>query len=71
MIINEAEWERIIRVVVGVVLIATGILAPYADHPWSYVISVIGAVLVATGLIGYCPAWHLLGISTAKKGGRN
>lgn len=71
MIVNEGEWERIIRVVVGVVLIAAGILAPYTDHPWSYAISVIGVVLVGTGLIGYCPAWHLFGISTAKKDGRS
>ncbi|MHB8415829.1 MAG: YgaP family membrane protein [Acidiferrobacteraceae bacterium] len=70
MIVNEGEWERIVRVVVGVALVCGGYLAPYTDRPWSFVVMAVGFVLVATGLIGYCPAWHLLRISTSRKNSR-
>jgi hypothetical protein len=70
MIVNEGEWERVVRVVVGAVLIGGGYVAPYVDRPWSFVVMAVGFVLVATGLIGYCPAWHLFHISTSRKNSR-
>ncbi|MBU6268618.1 MAG: DUF2892 domain-containing protein [Sphingomonadales bacterium] len=57
---NEGTIDRVLRVIVGLVLIAlayTGKLTP-----WGW----IGVVPLVTGLIGYCPAYTLFGIRTCK-----
>lgn len=57
---NVGGIDRILRIVVGLVLIAlavTGIVGL-----WGY----IGVVPLLTGLIGWCPAYLPLGIKTCK-----
>ena len=57
---NTGTLDRALRVIAGLaltVLAATGILGPWA---W------IGVVPLATGLLGWCPAYSLLGIKTCK-----
>lgn len=58
---NETMLDRIIRIVVGALLIyvwyaamVTGIVATIA--------LIIGVVLLLTGVIGWCPIYTLLGI---------
>lgn len=67
MLKNEAGWERLIRVVVGFGLIATGYMVHSISDNSQLAAIIVGAVLVLTGLIGYCPIWHMFGISTRKK----
>jgi O-antigen ligase len=60
---NEGTLDRGLRIAAGLVLIvlaATGTLGAWA---W------IGVVPLATGLMGWCPAYTLLGVNTcpAKK----
>ncbi len=60
MKVNEGKVDRILRVTVGLALVAlaaTGTLSA-----WAY----IGVVPVLTGLVGFCPAYTLLGINTCK-----
>ena len=57
---NIGNIERAIRVLAGVILVglaATGNLGLWA---W------LGLVPLATGLIGWCPPYAILGISTCK-----
>ncbi len=61
MKVNMASWDRIIRVVVGLVLIALSLSGTIG--PWGW----IGIVPVVTGLIGMCPLYSLIGISTCKR----
>ena len=58
MSINVGSWDRVLRVVVGLVLI--GLAATGTVGLWGW----IGVVPVATGLFGFCPAYSLLGIKT-------
>lgn len=64
MKINEGGLDRIVRVIVGAVLVAGVFFGEQfgADllNPWGW----IGVVPLATGLIGWCPAYTLLGIKT-------
>ena len=55
---NEAKIERVIRVVAGVGLLSLVFVGP--QTPWGW----IGVVPIVTGLIGSCPLYTLLGIST-------
>ena len=56
---NIGKTDRIIRVVGGLAVIATGV---YLQSWWG----AIGIVPLATATIGWCPAYMPFGISTCK-----
>jgi hypothetical protein len=59
---NTGKVDRVIRVVVGVLLVGnvfTGLQTPIG---W------IGLILIVTGLFGTCPVYSLLGINTKTLG---
>ncbi|MCK6447780.1 MAG: DUF2892 domain-containing protein [Planctomycetes bacterium] len=55
---NEHPIERVLRVAIGVALIALVFAGP--KTPWGW----IGVVPLATGLIGSCPLYTLFGWRT-------
>jgi len=57
---NIGGIERILRTVIGLVLIALAATGQVGVWGW------VGLVPVATGLIGWCPPYSLLGINTCK-----
>ena len=62
---NEAVWDRVVRVVVGVVLLYLGWGGVVAGTLGT-VFKWLGFLPLLTGAIGYCPAYPLLGIKTKK-----
>lgn len=58
---NENTIDRALRVVVGLGLLALALVGP--KTPLGY----LGVLPLATGLLGSCPAYSLLGISTRRK----
>jgi len=60
MKINEGAPDRILRVVVGLAILSLAFVGP--QTPWAY----LGLVPLLTGLVGFCPAYALLGLSTCK-----
>jgi len=58
---NEGTIDRALRVIAGLVLLSLFFLNP--DASWRYW-SLIGIVPLATGLIGWCPLYSVLGLST-------
>jgi hypothetical protein len=58
---NVGGIDRILRIVVGLVLIAWALFLGGPAWAW------IGVVPLATALVGFCPVCPLLGISTNKK----
>jgi hypothetical protein len=63
MTINEGTVDRAVRVVAGLIILSLAFIGP--KSAWGY----IGLLPIVTGLVGFCPAYTLLGISTgpAKK----
>jgi len=57
---NVGGIDRILRGVVGLVLIALALTGTVGVWGW------IGIVPLATGLFKFCPAYTLLGINTGK-----
>ncbi|OJX80988.1 DUF2892 domain-containing protein [Magnetospirillum sp. 64-120] len=57
---NVGGIDRILRIVVGLALIALAVTNTVGV--WGY----IGVVPLLTGLIGWCPAYLPLGIKTCK-----
>jgi hypothetical protein len=60
MIKNIGTIERVIRVVLALVFAYFG----FTISAWFYLLT---AFALITAAIGYCPLYHLLGISTNKK----
>jgi hypothetical protein len=59
---NIGGVERAIRVAAGLGVISLAFVGP--STPWAF----LGVVPLATGLIGWCPPYAILGISTCKSG---
>lgn len=55
---NESNVDRVLRVVLGLVLLSLVFVGP--QTLWG----LIGVVPLVTGLIGVCPVYSVLGIST-------
>ncbi len=60
---NIGNIDRAIRIVVGLALIAFAIPIGFPDVGWNWV-GWIGVVPLLTGLVGNCPAYSLIGLST-------
>jgi hypothetical protein len=62
MTTNMGQIDRILRAVVGAVVVIWGLMA----GNW---LGVIGLVLLGTAAVGWCPAYVPFRISTRKTGG--
>lgn len=63
MTVNVGTFDRIARIILGLALIgfALGLIAPGTGWNW---VGWIGVVPILTALLGTCPAYSLLGMST-------
>lgn len=55
---NESNLDRALRIILGLALISLVFVGPAT--PWGWV----GLVPLLTGLVGFCPLYRILGIST-------
>ncbi|PCI48265.1 MAG: hypothetical protein COB49_06175 [Alphaproteobacteria bacterium] len=58
MKINVGKLDKILRIVVGIALVASALAGYFV--PWGW----IGIIPLVTGLIGWCPAYSIFGISS-------
>lgn len=56
--INEGTIDRALRILVGLAVLSLAFIGP--KTPFGY----IGVIPIVTGLIGFCPAYRLLGLNT-------
>jgi len=57
---NVGGFDKILRIVVGIVLISLVFIGP--KTPWGW----IGVIVLATGLINFCPAYLPFKFTTKK-----
>lgn len=60
MEINVGSTERLLRIIVGVVIIGLGF---YFQSWWG----VVGLIPLLTGLFRFCPLYKMLGMNTCKR----
>jgi hypothetical protein len=60
---NIGTIDRIARIAVGLVLLALVFVGP--QTPWG----LVGLIPLGTALIGFCPAYRLLGIGSRRGSG--
>jgi hypothetical protein len=58
MTLNEGTLDRTVRVVLGASILSLAFVGP--KTPFGF----LGLIPLLTGLVGYCPAYGLLGMST-------
>jgi hypothetical protein len=63
--VNEANWDRIARVVIGIILLYLG-LAGVVTGILGIVFDILAVVLLVTGVVGVCPLYMLFKFSTKK-----
>ncbi len=61
---NIGKSDKIMRIVVGSILIGAGF---FLSGTMSIVLWVIGAVALITGIIGSCPMYSLIKINTCNR----
>jgi hypothetical protein len=61
--INEGSADRVIRVVLGIVLLALYFMGTVTGT-LGWVALVVGIIALATGAVGFCPLYAVLGLST-------
>ena len=60
---NEGTIDRVIRVVLGVAAVGAA-AAIGIGSLWGIVLLVVAAVLLVTAVVGFCPLYRLVGMST-------
>lgn len=60
MMHNVGNTDRILRVVLGLVLISLFFLGPTTLLGW------LGVIVLATALLRFCPAYAIFGINTCR-----
>jgi hypothetical protein len=63
--INEGTWDRALRIMVGAVLLYLG-LGGVVTGTAGIALAIVAVLPLLTGLIGWCPLYSLLGISTSR-----
>ncbi|MGC8202809.1 YgaP family membrane protein [Aliiroseovarius sp. PTFE2010] len=61
---NVGRTDRIIRAIIGVVLLI--VFFSLAAGVWKWLALIVGLVLLVTAALGTCPPYSLLGINTCK-----
>ena len=61
---NENSIDRTIRIALGVIMLAMAAAGAVAA-PWLYLAWIVGALALVTGIVGFCPLYAILRISTA------
>ncbi len=62
---NVGGIDRTLRIVVGIVLLLVGLLAPL-EMTWRIVALVVAAIALVTAFVRFCPINAMLGINTCE-----
>jgi hypothetical protein len=66
MTANIGMIDRVARIIIGLVLIASAIPLGFPSTGWNW-IGWTGILPIMTAIFGICPAYSLLGISTCPR----
>lgn len=57
---NVGTIDRSLRIIIGIVLISLAFIGPQTAWGW------VGVIPLATALIGWCPLYKIIGISSCQ-----
>ena len=56
---NQATWDRVLRIVIGLVMLTVGSLGLF-DEPWNLALIIFAFYPFITGVSGWCPVYVLI-----------
>ena len=66
---NEGTADKVIRIIVGILIIGLGVYFQGSWGMWAMIVLVaLGLIALITGITGYCGLYALCKIDTLKKG---
>ncbi|MEL6964197.1 MAG: DUF2892 domain-containing protein [Pseudomonadota bacterium] len=65
MSVNVGSADRVVRLILGLVLIAFSVFSSMGPFG-ATIAAVIGTILAVTALVRFCPLYRLLGIRTCR-----
>ena len=60
---NMGTVDKVVRTLVGIALLSQAFVGPLGPAWWGW----IGIVPLATVLLGWCPAYSVIGVKTCKE----
>ena len=63
---NIGALDRVVRVIIGLVLVAYAVPVGFSSTGWNWV-GWLGVVPLLTAAIGFCPLYRVMGISSCKR----
>jgi hypothetical protein len=66
MSVNVGNIDRILRVIIGLALVAYAIPLGFPSTGWNWV-GWIGVIPLLTALVGSCPLYSIIGVSTCPR----
>jgi len=63
---NEGTTDRVVRVILGIILLYVGAIYMGLSGILSYIVVIVGLLLLVTGLIGFCCLYSVFGMNTCK-----
>lgn len=63
MTYNVGGVERVVRILLGIVLVVLG-LVHVVTGGWAIAGYIVGAIAFVTGLVRFCPVWELFRVNT-------
>ncbi len=64
MKVNQGKNDRVIRVILGIILLIIGYILLGSSEALGVILLIAGIAALITGIAGLCPFYALLGIST-------
>jgi membrane-bound ClpP family serine protease len=64
---NAANWDRILRGIVGIILLAIAVINYSTLGVIAIVLGILGAIMLFVALTGFCLIYKILGFQTLKK----
>ncbi len=66
MKVNEAGWDRIVRLILAVILGYLGFFQMKGTTA-GIILDIIAVILLVTAVVGFCPLYSVLGFATKKE----
>ena len=68
---NEGGMDRLTRIAIGIIclVVAMSTLNALDGNVLGIIVGIVGVIAVLTGVVGFCPAYTILGIRTCKSCG--
>ena len=63
--VNESNWDRILRIVIGIVMLTLG-WGGFVGGGFGTALKILGFLPLITGLVGFCALYSLFHIRTNK-----